>query len=74
MSTVINPDKSVVKKAKRLIRNEGAGFCPELLSMNIKYNCCAKNSKHACTEFELSNEIICPLGMYVKINDDKEKM
>jgi hypothetical protein len=61
MSTVINPDKSVVKKAKKLIA-KNAGFCPIQLDMGIKYNC----KDCACTEFEISNDDICPIGMYIK--------
>jgi hypothetical protein len=66
MSTIINPDKSVVKKAKKLFKQNG-GFCPEMLSQGIKYNC----KDCACTEFEISNEMICPLGYYIK---NKENM
>lgn len=65
MSTVINPDKSVVKKARKLIAKNG-GFCPIQLDMGIKYNC----KECACTEFEISNEMICPLQYWIKTKGD----
>lgn len=62
MSIVLNPDKSVRKKARKQIAKAG-GFCPVLeVDAGIKYNC--KNK--CCDEFEDSNLDICPLGMWIK--------
>lgn len=72
MSTIINPDKTTVKKARKLIA-KNSGFCPELLDMNIKYNCCSKEHTCACTEFENSDLDICPMGMYIKVNSKENK-
>lgn len=62
MKIILNPDKPVVNKAKKAIRKEGGGFCPALLDQNVKFNC-----KHEpCIEFQTSDQLICPLGMYIK--------
>lgn len=63
-NVVINPDRSVVKKATKQISKNG-GYCPFLLDLDKTYNC--KASHCCCKEFEDSTETICPLGMFVKL-------
>ena len=67
MIIIKNPDKSTVKKAVKAIKHSG-GTCPKLLDKGQKYNC----KDYACPYFIESSETTCPLGMYIKIDENKE--
>lgn len=69
MSTIINPDKHIVKEANRILRNKGAGYCPFLLETYGKqYNC----KKEPCNELICGMIENCPYNKY--INEDKENV
>lgn len=66
MSIVLNPDKHIVKEANKIIRNEGAGYCPCLLDKYGKAYNCKTNSCEELIDGLISE---CPYAKYIKTDE-----